>query len=109
MRSKCRLTVGSFVWTVVVTATIIVVTAWLKRRNFYDVQGETETNNEVGECETQKSIELIEGVWVRCVATFLSAHETLRLRAAAVPINTENLCGEFEPLFFFLLKHMQAD
>ena len=62
-----------------------------------------------GECETQKSIELIEDVWISCVATFLSAHETLRLRAAAVPFNTENLCGEFGPLFFFLLEHMQAD
>ena len=66
-----------FVWTVVVTVTIILVTAWLKRRNFYFVQAETqietvnEINNEVGECETQKSVELIEDVWVSCVATIL--------------------------------------
>ena len=96
-----------FVWTAVVTATIILVTAWLKRRNFYVVHAETQTeavneiNKEVDECETQKTIEIIEDVWVNCVATFLSAREALRLRAAAVPSNNENHRGEFGPLLFF--------
>ena len=100
-----------FVWTAVVTATIILVTLWLKRRNSYVVHAETQTeavneiSKEVDECETQKSIEIIEDAWVSGVARFLSAREVLRLRAAAVPFNTENLCGEFGPLLFFLLAH----
>ena len=68
-----------------------------------------EINKEVDESETQKSIEIVGDVWINCVPTFLTADETLRLRAAAVPFNTENLCGEYGPLLFFLLKHMQED
>ena len=58
-----------------------------------------EINNEVDECETQKPIEI-----VGCVPTFLTADQTLRLRAAAAPFNTENLCGEYGPLFSFSLS-----
>ena len=49
-----------FVWTVVVTATIILVTAWLRCRNCYVVHVETqiealnEINKEVDECENSE-------------------------------------------------------
>ena len=104
-----------FVWTAVVTAVIILVTVWIKCRNCYVVHTETltedvnEINKEVDECETQKPIEIVGDVWINCVPTFLTADETLRLRAAAVPFNTENLCGEYGPLLFFLFKHMMEE
>ena len=104
-----------FVWTAVVTAVIILVTVWIKCRNCYVVHTETltegvnEINKVVDECETQKPIEIVGDVWINCVPTFLTADETLRLRAAAVPFNTENLCGEYGPLLFFLFKHMMEE
>ena len=62
--------------------------------------------------KTQKSIEIIEDVWINCVPTFLTADQTLGLRAAGVPFNTENICGEYGPLLFFLFSicpTIQAD
>ena len=59
-----------FVWTIVVTATIILVTVWLKYRTCYVVYAESQTeavseiNKEVDECETQKPIEMTEDVWI---------------------------------------------
>ena len=59
-----------FVWTTAVTATIILVTAWLQRRNVHVMHAETQTeteseiNDEFGENETQKSTEFIGVVWV---------------------------------------------
>ena len=104
-----------FVWTAVVTAIIILVTVCKKCRNCSVGHTETltedvnEINKEVDECETQKPIAIVGDVWINCVPTFLTADETLRLRAAAVPFNTENLCGEYGPLLFFLFKHMMKE
>ena len=63
-----------------------------------------EINKEVDECETQEPIEIVGDAWISCLPSFLTADETLRLRAAAAPFNTENLCGEFGPLFSFSLS-----
>ena len=60
----------AFVWTIAVTATIILVTVSLKYRNCCVVHVETQTeavneiNKEVDECETQKSIEIDEDIWI---------------------------------------------
>ena len=104
-----------FVWTAVVTAVNILVTVCIMCRNCYVVHTETltedvnEINKEVDECETQKPIAIVGDVWTNCVPTFLTADEPLRLRAAAAPFNTENLCGEYGPLLFFLFKHMMNE
>ena len=103
-----------FVWTVVVTATIILVTVWLKYRNFYAVHAGIQTeavdeiNKEVDEYEAQKSIGIDEDIWINSVATFLTASEALRLRAVAVPFNTNHICGEYGPLLFFLSPNMST-